>query len=112
MYGLEADKAFLSYNSRIAAMDYKFVEAIKMLHNMEYSWKEILLIGEIPLISRMVSCGDITKETILILDTLFNIFDKWEKNVITDDIIFRMRNYSKFVNINKELYTELFKDNT
>ena len=106
--GLEGDKISREWNSRIAAMDYTFDEQTKMLLRSGLSWKQLTVNGEIPLIMRMMDAGDVTKETVLILDTLLGFSKRWESNIITDEYKRRMNNYQDFININRELYIEKF----
>jgi len=107
--GIEADEISRRYNARIARMSYAFEEDVKMLLGSGLSWKQILVTGEIPLITKLMDAGDITKENVIILDMLFDMFDRWEVNIITDDIKRRLNNYRDFININKFEYGNTFK---
>ena len=109
MLGVEADNNYRRWLARISSMDYVFTESVKVMHLADKSWKEYLIDGDIPLIIPMMDSGQVSKETVLILDGIFGMFDKWDKNIVTEDRILQLNNYRDFLDINITRYRQIFK---
>ena len=110
LHGMEADHVHKQWTARRLAMDYNFKDNVTNIDRLGRSWKEVL-IGDsmIPPILGMYQQELVTPETIIILDVLFGMFSKWKPNLIVDDQLSSLRNYSCFLDIDKEEYKDRFK---
>lgn len=115
----ETLNAYKEWKSRVQSMSYNFREDVHKIidkavekdlrfDNIFKSMK-----GEYPFVMKMENLGEISLETFIILDKMFDILETQDKKV-RDSIFYPMykkkcQNYSDFLNINIEHYKQMFR---
>ena len=115
----ETLNAYKEWKSRVQSMSYNFREdvhkiidkAVEKDLRFDNIFKSIK--GEYPFVMKMENLGEISLETFIILDKMFDILETQDKKV-RDSIFYPMykkkcQNYSDFLNINIEHYKQMFR---
>lgn len=115
----ETLNAYKEWKSRVQSMSYNFREdvhkiidkAVEKDLRFDNIFKSVK--GEYPFVMKMENLGEISLETFIILDKMFDILETQDKKV-RDSIFYPMykkkcQNYSDFLNINIEHYKQMFR---
>jgi len=116
----ETLESYKQWKRRVQSMSYNFKEDVYKIINkavendlrFDNIFKSIK--GQYPFIMKMENLGEISLETFIIFDEMFDILNTQEEK-ISDSIYFPMfkkkcKNYSVFLNINIDYYKDLFKN--
>jgi len=116
----ETLESYKQWKRRVQSMSYNFKEDVYKIINkavendlrFDNIFKSIK--GQYPFIMKMENLGEISLETFIIFDEMFDILNTQEEK-ISDSINFPMfkkkcKNYSVFLNINIDYYKDLFKN--
>ena len=115
----ETLNAYKEWKGRVQSMSYNFREdvhkiidkAVEKDLRFDNIFKSVK--GEYPFVMKMENLGEISLETFIILDKMFDILETQDKKV-RDSIFYPMykkkcQNYSDFLNINIEHYKQMFR---
>ena len=114
--GPDSEENYKKWQKRIQSLTYTFEsDIIKLLDRVDVPNK-LLMVGknEFPLLMQCAQQGDITIETLIILDDIMNFFPMWEKQIY-DDIVwpnFKMKcqKYKAFLHYDKEKFKQILKE--
>lgn len=114
--GPDSEENYKKWQKRIQSLTYTFEsDIIKLLDRVDVPNK-LLMVGknEFPLLMQCAQQGDITIETLIILDDVMNFFPMWEKQIY-DDIVwpnFKMKcqKYKAFLHYDKEKFKQILKE--
>ena len=114
--GPDSEEVYKKWQKRIQSLTYTFEnDIIKLLDKVNVP-NELLMVrkNEFPLLMQCTQQGDITIETLIILDDIMNFFPMWEKEIY-DDIVwpnFKMKcvKYKPFLSYDKEKFKQSLKE--
>jgi hypothetical protein len=114
--GPDSEENYKKWQKRIQSLTYTFEsDIIKLLDRVDVP-NELLMVrkNEFPLLMQCAQQGDITIETLIILDDIMNFFPMWEKQIY-DDIVwpnFKMKcqKYKAFLHYDKEKFKQILKE--
>lgn len=114
--GPEAEDNYKKWQKRQQSLTYTFEnDIIKLLENVDNP-NELLIANrnEFPKLMQYAQYGDISIETLVILDDLMNFFPMWEKEIY-DDIVwpnFKMKcvKYKPFLHYDKNKFKQILKE--
>jgi hypothetical protein len=112
----EADENYKKWNKTQQSLTYTFENDIINLLDRVDNPNDLLMVkkNEFPLLMQCASQGDISLETLIILDDLMNFFPMWEKEIY-DDIVwpnFKMKcvKYKPFLHYDKNKFKQILKE--
>jgi hypothetical protein len=112
----DADEKYKKWNKTQQSLTYTFENDIIRLLDKVDNPNDLLVVrkNEFPLLMQYASQGDITLETLIILDDLMNFFPMWEKEIY-DDIVwpnFKMKcvKYKPFLHYDKNKFKQILKE--
>ena len=114
--GPNGEENYRNWQKRQQSLTYTFEsDIIKLLDRVDNP-NELLVVknNEFPKLMMHTNQGDISVETLIILDDLMNFFPMWEKEIY-DDIVwpnFKMKclKYKPFVHYDKEKFKQILKE--
>jgi hypothetical protein len=114
--GPDSEEIYKKWQKRIQSLTYTFEsDIIKLLDRVDVP-NELLMVrkNEFPLLMQCAQQGDITIETLIILDDIMNFFPMWQKEIY-DDIVwpnFKMKcqKYKAFLHYDKEKFKQILKE--
>jgi len=111
----EAEQAYRDWKRRTDSMSKVYVEDLQKIANKN-NFNELFKVedGQFPKLLVLFMQKDVTIETMVILNNIFNFIRIWDKK-ISDDIIYpkvsrKIRKYGAFLNINVDKYKSLSKE--
>ncbi len=110
----EANTRYVEYQKNIQSLGYTFENQCKDLFDMLDDPNEILKTsGEHPILLKKALRGEVSIQTVFILNSLLNFFPMW-KNKITDTIVWPnyeklISNYSGFLKFDSTKYRLILK---
>jgi len=116
MTGPEGEEHYKKWQKTQQSLTYTFEnDIIKVLDKVDNP-NELLIVkkNEFPLLMQYATQGDISLETLIILDDLMNFFPMWEKEIY-DDIVwpnFKMKcmKYRPFIQYDKNKFKQILKE--
>lgn len=119
IFDTEAKQTYVSWKKRIESLTYTFEQDIdKLLFELEQENKTFEHLfycpkSEHPYIIKAYLRKSITIETLVILDKLYNIIDKFDNDiqdtVVWPDISRLIRKYKPFLNFKKEKFNDIIR---
>ena len=112
----EGEENYKKWQKRNQSLTYSFEQDIIHLFNSTQSPNDMLVVenGEYPLLLKEMFHGNISIETICILNDIMNFLPMWSKK-ITDDIIWpthkrKMEKYTPFISYDKNKFINILKE--
>ena len=114
--GPDAEENYKKWQKRIQSLTYTFESDIIKVMDQVDNPNELLVVkqNQFPKLMMFATQGDITLETLIILDDLMNFFPMWEKQIY-DDIVwpnFKIKcvKYKPFLHYDKEKFKQILKE--
>lgn len=114
--GPESEENYKKWQKRIQSLTYTFENDIIVLLNKVENPNDLLVVrsNEFPKLMQYTTQGDVTLETLIILDDLMNFFPMWEKEIY-DDIVWpnfktKCVKYKPFLHYDKEKFKQILKE--
>jgi hypothetical protein len=114
--GPDAEENYKKWQKRIQSLTYTFESDIIKVMDQVDNPNELLIVkqNQFPKLMVFATQGDITLETLIILDDLMNFFPMWEKQIY-DDIVwpnFKIKcvKYKPFLHYDKEKFKQILKE--
>ena len=110
----ESDQIYMDYKKRKESLSYIFKSD---LSKMKENFNDNIVVpnNEHPYLLRLYMRGDISLETLTLINKCVNIFDYWDKELEADimwpDIKLLSTKYSPFLNVNINNYREIILSN-
>ena len=102
--GEEGEKVFTEWTKKQQSLSYVFKTELGKLDE-DFDSNLITKDGQHPKLLRLHTSGNVSKETLIIIDDLTNVFSYWSKKVldkiIFPDILNRCNKYKPFLNYDK-----------
>lgn len=114
--GIEGEENYKKWQKRNQSLTYRFEQDIIGLLNATQSPPEMLVVedGQYPLLLKEMTYGNISIETVCILNDIMNFLPMWSKK-ITDDVVWptykrKIEKYTPFIVYDKEKFKEILKE--
>ena len=114
--GPESEENYKKWQKRIQSLTYTFENDIIVLLDKVENPNDLLVVknNEFPKLMQYTTQGDVTLETLIILDDLMNFFPMWEKEIY-DDIVWpsfktKCVKYKPFLHYDKEKFKQILKE--
>jgi hypothetical protein len=114
--GIEGEENYKKWQKRNQSLTYRFEQDIIGLLNATQSPNEMLVVtdGQYPLLLKEMTYGNISIETVCILNDIMNFLPMWDKK-ISDDVIWptykrKIEKYTPFIVYDKEKFKEILKE--
>jgi len=114
--GPESEENYKKWQKRIQSLTYTFENDIIVLLDKVENPNDLLVVrnNEFPKLMQYATQGDISLETLIILDDLMNFFPMWEKEIY-DDIVWpnfkiKCMKYKPFLHYDKEKFKQILKE--
>jgi hypothetical protein len=114
--GPDAEENYKKWQKRIQSLTYTFESDIIKVMDQVDNPNELLVVkqNQFPKLMMFATQGDITLETLIILDDLMNFFPMWEKQIY-DDIVwpnFKIKcvKYKPFLHYDREKFKQILKE--
>lgn len=114
--GIEGEENYKKWQKRNQSLTYRFEQDIIGLLNATQSPPEMLVVedGQYPLLLKEMTYGNISIETVCILNDIMNFLPMWDKK-ISDDVIWptykrKIEKYTPFIVYDKEKFKEILKE--
>jgi hypothetical protein len=114
--GPDAEENYKKWQKRMQSLTYTFESDIIKVMDQVDNPNELLIVkqNQFPKLMMFATQGDITLETLIILDDLMNFFPMWEKQIY-DDIVwpnFKIKcvKYKPFLHYDKEKFKQILKE--
>ena len=114
--GPESEENYKKWQKRIQSLTYTFENDIIVLLDKVENPNDLLVVrnNEFPKLMQYTTQGDITLETLIILNDLMNFFPMWEKEIY-DDIVWpsfktKCVKYKPFLHYDKEKFKQILKE--
>lgn len=114
--GIEGEENYKKWQKRNQSLTYRFEQDIIGLLNATQSPNEMLVVedGQYPLLLREMTYGNISIETVCILNDIMNFLPMWSKK-ISDDVVWpthqrKIEKYTPFIVYDKAKFKEILKE--
>jgi hypothetical protein len=114
--GIEGEENYKRWQKRNQSLTYRFEQDIIGLLTATQSPNEMLVVedGQYPLLLKEMTQGNISIETVCILNDIMNFLPMWSKK-ITDDVIWptykrKIEKYTPFIVYDKEKFKAILKE--
>jgi hypothetical protein len=114
--GPESEENYKKWQKRIQSLTYTFENDIIVLLDKVENPNDLLVVrnNQFPKLMQYATQGDISLETLIILDDLMNFFPMWEKEIY-DDIVWpnfkiKCMKYKPFLHYDKEKFKQILKE--
>jgi len=114
--GPESEENYKKWQKRIQSLTYTFENDIIILLDKVENPNDLLVVknNEFPKLMQYATQGDISLETLIILDDIMNFFPMWEKEIY-DDIVWpnfkiKCMKYKPFLHYDKEKFKQILKE--
>ena len=114
--GIEGEENYKKWQKRNQSLTYRFEQDIIGLLNATQSPPEMLVVedGQYPLLLKEMTYGNISIETVCILNDIMNFLPMWDKK-ISDDVIWptykrKIEKYTPFIVYDKNKFKEILKE--
>jgi hypothetical protein len=114
--GIEGEENYKKWQKRNQSLTYRFEQDIIGLLNATQSPNEMLMVidGQYPVLLKEMTYGNISIETVCILNDIMNFLPMWDKK-ISDDVIWptykrKIEKYTPFILYDKEKFKEILKE--
>ena len=111
----EAEQAYRDWKRRTDAMSKVYADDLQKIANKD-NFNDLFKVedGQFPKLLVLFMQNDVTLETMVILNNIFDFIRIWDKK-ISDDIIYpkvsrKIRKYGSFLNVNVDKYKSLTKE--
>lgn len=111
-----AKEIFTQYQKKMQSLSYNFKQELEFAFNKYSDPNELLIVknGNYPMLFAMYKNGDISLETIIILDMILGFIPMWNRR-INDTIIWprvyrKITKYRPFLSIDLDKYKKIAKD--
>lgn len=112
MFSEEANKNYLSMRKRFESLKYIFSEDLDKLYPIHESLS-ISNGDQHPKALKLYNRGEISPETLIVLDIIGGIFSIWDKKItepyMWKDIKFKLNKLAPFLTIDKKEFKDIFK---
>lgn len=111
----EARQVYLQWKGKIQSLSYIFENELNDLFEEENDFNHIFKVqdGQHPVIVRRVLSGEISLETLIILDRILSLFSGYNKQIeetfIWPELYTKCVKYAPFLNVDKKKYADILK---
>lgn len=112
----EGEENYKKWQKRNQSLTYRFEQDIIGLLNATQSPNEMLMVedGQYPLLLKEMTYGNVSIETVCILNDIMNFLPMWSKK-ITDDVVWptykrKIEKYTPFIHYDKQKFKNILKE--